>query len=94
MNHLILSDTCETLETSRLQVLLLTCKATKSDLCTEKTCSCPFVRYFGTLFWDDITIYWDKNYVQNSFFPQLKIITNFHPKIRSQNIVRKGHEQV
>ena len=21
-----------------------------------KTCSCPFVRYFRTLFWDDITI--------------------------------------
>ena len=35
MNHLLLSDTCETLETSRLQVLLLTCKATKSYLCTE-----------------------------------------------------------
>ena len=60
----------------------------------QKTFSCRSVRYFGTLFWDDITIFWDKNYVQNSFFSQLKIITNFHPKIRSQNIVRKGHEQV
>ena len=35
MNHLLLSDTCETLETSRLQVLLLTCKATKFYICTE-----------------------------------------------------------
>ena len=22
----------------------------------KKTCSCPFVQYFRTLFWDDITI--------------------------------------
>ena len=28
-----------------------------------KTCSCPFVRYFRTLFWDDITIIWDENIV-------------------------------
>ena len=28
----------------------------------KKTCSCPFVRYFCTLFWDDITIiFWWKN---------------------------------
>ena len=56
------------------------------------------------IFWnvslDDITIFWDKNYVSNlligpkHFFSQLKIITNFHPKITSQNITRKGHEQV
>ena len=27
-----------------------------------KTCSCPFVLvYFGTLFWDDITIFRDEN---------------------------------
>ena len=31
---------------------------------------------------------------QGSFFSQLKIITNFHLKITSQNIVRKEHEQV
>ena len=56
---------------------------------------------FGTLFWDDITIFWDENYVKKLligpkqvFLSQLKIITNFHPKITSQNIVLKGHEQV
>ena len=32
--------------------------------------------------------------VQNRFFSQLKIITNFHPKLTSQNIVLKGNEQV
>jgi hypothetical protein len=26
-----------------------------------KTCSCPIVRYFRMLFWDNITIFWDKN---------------------------------
>ena len=24
---------------------------------SHKTCSCPLVQYFGTLFWDDITIF-------------------------------------
>ena len=45
------------------------------------------------------TIFWDVNYEnkllngpKQVFFSQLK--TNFHPKITSQNIVRKGHEQV
>ena len=28
---------------------------------SHKTCSCPLVQYFGTLFWDDITIFWDEN---------------------------------
>ena len=28
-----------------------------------QTCSCPFVRYFRTLFWDDITIIRDENIV-------------------------------
>ena len=50
-----------------------------------KTCSCPFVRYFRTLFWDDITIIWDENIVY--FF-----------NWETQNSVRKyrtkGHEQV
>ena len=31
---------------------------------------------------------------KTGFFSQLKIKTNFHSKITSQNIVRKGHEQV
>jgi hypothetical protein len=29
----------------------------------HKTCLCPFVQYFRTLFWDDITIIWDENIV-------------------------------
>ena len=68
------------------------------ELCTY---SCPLVQYFGTLFWDDITIFWDENYVnkllsgpKQVFSSQLKIITNFHPKITSQIIVLKGREQV
>ena len=28
--------------------------------CNE-TCSCPLLLYFGTLLWDDITIFWDEN---------------------------------
>ena len=55
---------------------------------------------FGAIFWDIIlgwyynilgwklckqTSYWSKTV----FFSQLKIITNFHPKITSQNIIRK-----
>ena len=28
-----------------------------------KTCSCPFVQYFCTLFWDDITIIWNESIV-------------------------------
>ena len=28
---------------------------------SHKTCSCLSVRYFRTLFWDDITIFWDEN---------------------------------
>ena len=31
--------------------------------CKLKTCSCPFVKYFRTLFWDDVTIIWDENIV-------------------------------
>ena len=26
-----------------------------------KTCSCRPVHYFGMLFWDDLTIFWDEN---------------------------------
>ena len=55
-----------------------------------KTCSCPFVRYFRTLFWDDITIicwwklskqtsYWSKT----GFFFSVKI----HNKFSFQKIV-------
>ena len=51
-------------------------------------CSCPFVRYFRMLFWDDITkIYWWKSSKQTSywsktgFFSQLKSKQCFHPKL-------------
>ena len=29
----------------------------------HKTCSCPLVKYFCTLFWDDIMMIWDDNIV-------------------------------
>ena len=67
----------------------------------NKTCSsCP-VRYLETLFWDDITKFWDENLLLLTFlteklrkktlfwinkkFVYLNIITNFCPKITSQN---------
>ena len=40
----------------------------KRQLTILKTCSCPFVRYFRTLFWDDITIIcWWKLSKQTSY---------------------------
>jgi hypothetical protein len=70
------------------------------------TCSCFLVRYFETLFWDDLTIFWDKQSKQTSyssktsFFSQLKIIVKFSSQnivISSQNYIpkhrTKGHEQ-
>ena len=64
-----------------------------------KTCSCLFVRYFCTLFWDDITIiswwklskqssYWSKT----SFFSQLKKWTIFPSQSNVRNYCTKGHE--
>ena len=59
-------------------------------------------RYFGTLFWDEITKFWDENLLlftdlieklrknlfwTNKKFVYLNIITNLRPKIMSQNIV-------
>ena len=38
-------------------------KTSRLTICRYKTCSCPLVRYFWTLFWDDITIIWDENIV-------------------------------
>ena len=58
----------------------------------KKTFSCRPVRYFGTLFWDDITKFWDENLLLFTFltgklrknlfwtnkkFVYLNIITNF-----------------
>ena len=37
---------------------------------SKETCSCPFVWYFHTLYWDDITIIWDEKIVY--FFNQEK----------------------
>jgi hypothetical protein len=28
-----------------------------------QACSCPFIRYFRLVFWNDITIIWDENIV-------------------------------
>ena len=36
-------------------------KISKCHSLSHKTCSCPSVRYFRSLFWDDITIIWDEN---------------------------------
>ena len=68
-----------------------------------KTCSCPFVRYFRTLFWDDIIIIWDENIVyffnweKNMFGTNKKFVylifinklSWYHPKITYENIVQK-----
>ena len=35
--------------------------------CMQKTCFCPLVHHFGTLFWDDITKIWDKNLLLFTF---------------------------
>ena len=65
---------------------------------TKKTCLCPFVRCFGTLFWDDVTIFWDENYVNKlligpkQFFFSVKNNNKFSSQNNSPNIVRKGHE--
>ena len=87
--------------------IVLTLK--NSDFSTLKTCSCPFVRYFRTLFWDDITKIWDENIVYLTFLTEKKhvldqydvCLLNFHQQIMvisSQNKVRKYrtkvHEQV
>ena len=34
-----------------------------SEGLTLQACSCPFIRYFCPVFWDDITIIWDENIV-------------------------------
>ena len=31
----------------------------------QETCSCRPIHYFGTLFWDDITKFWDENLFSN-----------------------------
>ena len=65
-----------------------------------KTCSCSFVWYFRTLFWDDVIIIWDENIVyekknllmtNKKFFLLNFLATNYrdHPKITYENIVQK-----
>ena len=68
-----------------------------------ETCSFPFVRYFRTLFWDDITIIWDENIVylfnweKNLFWTKEKFIYIifmnklwwYHSKRTYENIVQK-----
>ena len=70
-----------------------------------KTCSCPFVWYFLTSFWVDITIIWDEDIVYffnwkknklfwtNKKFVYLILINKlswYHPKILYENIVQKN----
>ena len=62
-----------------------------------KTCSYPFVQYFCTLFWDDITTIWEDNNVY--FFTEKKnVLDQQIIIISSQTNVRKyrtkEHEQV
>ena len=53
-----------------------------------KTCSCPMLQYFGTLFWNDIIIFFFKWKLRNNlligpkqvFSSHLKMIIDFHPK--------------
>ena len=68
-----------------------------------ETCSCPFVWYFCTLFWDDIMMIWNENIVYlfnweknlfwtNKLFVYLIFINKllwYRPKIMYQNIVQK-----
>ena len=65
-----------------------------------ETCSCRPVRYFGTLFWDDITKFWDENLLlftfltgklrKNLFWTNKKFVSQ-NIVISSQNNVRKYH---
>ena len=65
----------------------------------------------STLFWDDITKFWDENLLLFTFltsklrnicygpirtkkFVYLNIITNFRPKLTSENITQQQHEKV
>jgi hypothetical protein len=50
------------------------------------TCSCPLLQYFRTLFWDDITIFWDENLLLFLTERKKPVII---PKYRT-----KGHKQV
>ena len=49
----------------------------------HKTSSCPLIRHYGMLFWNENevckqTFYWSKT---GFLFSQLEIIIDFHPKI-------------
>ena len=65
-----------------------------------KIYSYPLVQYFGMLFWDDITIFWDENYVNKLLIcpKQVFFSVKNHNKFSSQNNIPKycikGHEQV
>ena len=59
-----------------------------------KTCSCGPVRYFGTLFWDDITIFWDEHLLLLRFGPIRSLFNYHHNKLSSQNIVISSKHNV
>jgi hypothetical protein len=59
-----------------------------------KTCSCRPVRYFGTLFWDDITIFWDEHLLLLRFGPIRSLFNYHHNKLSSQTIVISSKNKV
>ena len=68
-----------------------------------KTCSCPLVRYFRMLLWDDIKIIWNENMIYffnweknifwtNKIFFYLIFINKlwwYHPQIMYENFVQE-----
>ena len=71
--------------------------------CCLETCSCCPVRYFGTLFWDDIANFWDENSLlftfltgklwKNLFWTNRKFIYLLSEQILSK-ILSRQHEKV
>ena len=57
-----ISDTMDT-----LAKVLKVSRSSTIDMPRLKTCLCHPLHYFGTLFWDDITIFWDDNLLLFTF---------------------------
>ena len=60
---------------------------------TTESFSCSPGWYFGTLFWDDITMFWDENLLCTYFLFQLRKIY-YHNKFSSQNIVTSSQNNI
>ena len=73
------------------KISLIHCTISQSFWCRHKACSCPLLWYFGTLFFDDITIFWDENLLwfwtekkENLFWTNTKFVyLTFFPKYRN-----------